>query len=526
MQSGKSPDFDIRHYWGIIQKRRYISLSIALLVLSIFTWGSFIWPKTYQAMSTVAVEKSSLIDPLIKGIGISGNVEELMGNLKNQITSRNIAERVGKKLDLDASAKNTGQYASIIEDIRNNLNVMVMQSGGRQPDSGTALFTITYTGKDPKTVRDIVNTLISEYIEENMGNRTTDAEGAYDFIKNQLLEYKNKVDESDKAIREFREKNPRMIPQNEPALLGKIDALQTTRMESEIRLKEQLRKKENLQKQLSGEKELTVAFVTLEGTPQGKLAYLTSQLMTLQAKYTDNYPEVIKVKHEIEELKRQMAQGKSSKPESSGYETSAMNPIYQQLREELARTDADVDSLKARIGELSRQQGKMDALLGQMPKEQEEWSKLQRDKNVFQKIYDELLTKLENAKVSKDLQVTNKSGAFRVVDPAILPQLPIKPNRVAMILLGILAGILSGVGAAFGLENLKPTFKDEGTIESTLKVSVLASIPKIITEDDKASSQKLDRRILIGTSAYLVVIALVLMEEVLNRYLGIRIINF
>jgi succinoglycan biosynthesis transport protein ExoP len=168
----------------------------------------------------------------------------------------------------------------------------------------------------------------------------------------------------------------------------------------------------------------------------------------------------------------------------------------------------------------------MDALLGQMPREQEEWSKLQRDKSVSQKIYDELLTKLENAKVSKDLQVTNKSGAFRVVDPAILPQLPIKPNRVAMILFGILAGILSGVGSAFGLEYLKPTFKDEGTIESTLKVPVLALIPEIITEDDKASAQKLDRRIFIAAAAYLAVIALVLTEEVLNRYLGIRIINF
>ena len=526
MQAGKSSDFDIRYYWGLIRKRRYIALSVSLLVLSIFTWGSFILPKAYQARSTVAVEKSSLLDPLMKGVGISSNVEGLLGNIKNQITSRNIAERVVKKLDLDAHTKNTGQYESTIEEVRSNLNVMVMQSGGKQADSGMALFTITYTGQDPKTVRDVVNTLISEYIEENMGYRTTDAESAYEFIKNQLLEYKNRVDESDKGIREFREKNPRMIPQNEPALLGKIDALQTTRMESEIRLKEQLRKKENLRKQLSGEKELTVAFVTRQGTPQVRLDYLNNQLMTLQAKYTDNYPEVIKVKHEIEELKRQLAQGKNSKPEDSGSETSAMNPLYQQLREELAKTDADADSLRARIAELSRQQGKLDSLLGQMPKEQEEWSKLQRDKNVSQKIYDELLTRLENAKVSKDLQVTNKTGNFRVIDPAILPQLPVKPNRVAMIMLGIVAGIFSGAGAAFGLEYLKPTFKDEGQIESTLKVPVLASIPKMITDDDKASAQKLDRRIFIAAAAYFAVIALVLAEEFLKRYLGITIINF
>jgi polysaccharide biosynthesis transport protein len=526
MEAGKSPDFDIRHYWGMILKRKYVSLSVALTVLSIFTWGSFIWPKTYEAVSTVAVEKSSLIDPLIKGVGVSSNLEGVLGNLKNHITSRNIIERVMKKIDLDSNAKNASQYESAIDGIRNNLNITVMENKGRQTDSGTALFTISFTGKNPKTVRDIVNTLVSEYIEENMGHRSTDAEGAYDFIKNQLLEYKTKLEESDKAIREFREKHPRMIPQNEPVLLGKIDGLQTARMEAEIRLKEQLRKKENLQKQLSGEKELTVAYVTREGTPQGRLDYLNNQLITLQAKYTENYPEVIKVKHEIDDLKRQLAQSKTSKSESSGSETSAMNPIYQQLRQDMAKTDADVDSLRARVAELSRQQGKLDSLLGQMPKEQEEWSKLQRDKNVYQKIYDELMDKLENAKVSKDLEVTNKTGAFRVVDPAILPPLPVKPNRVIMILLGFVCGILSGIGVVLGLENLKPTFQNEGSIESLLKVPVLALIPKINTEEDKLLTKKLDRRIMIATASYLAVIGLVLTEEILKRYAGITIINF
>jgi len=145
---------------------------------------------------------------------------------------------------------------------------------------------------------------------------------------------------------------------------------------------------------------------------------------------------------------------------------------------------------------------------------------------VSQKIYDELLGKLENAKVSKDLEVTNKAGSFRIVDPAILPPLPVKPNRVLMILSGIFAGILAGVGTVFGLEYLKPSFKDEASIESLLKVHVLATIPKIISEEDKLNAQKLDRRVIIAASAYLLVIGLILMEEFLYRYAGIKIINF
>ena len=516
----KSLDFDLRHYWGIILRKRYIALAIAFSVLTIFTLASFIMPKTYEAKATVAIDKSSLLDPLIRGLGMSSNVESGLSNLKNNITSRNILERVVKKLDLDVHTKNPSQYEALIEGIRQKLNVTVL--GSKQTGYGTALFIISHRGEDPKISRDIVNTLVSEYIEENMGHRVSDASGAYEFIKNQLEEYKNKLEESDKAVRDFRERHPHMVPQNDTSLLQRIESLQNSRMEAEIRLKEQIRKKESLQKQLVGEKELTVAFVTGEGSPQARLNYLNNQLITLTSKYTDNYPEVIKVKTEIEELKSKM----TVPVKNSGTETSAINPIYQQLREELTRTDTEVESLKARLGELLRQQSAIETRMGQMPKDQEEWVKLQRDRNVFQRIYDDLLGKLENAKVSKDIEVTNKAGSYRIVDPAILPPLPLKPNRVTMILFGIFAGILAGVGTVFGLEYLKPSFKDEGSIVTMLKVHVLASIPQIVTEEDKLSAQKLDRRIMIAASAYLVVIGLILTEEFFLRYVGIKIINF
>jgi len=521
----KSNDFNIQLYWGMILEKKYIAIAVALAVLSVFTWGSLILPKTYEAESVVAVEKGSIIDPLIQGLGVSSSLESGLINIKNHMTSRNIVERVMKKLDLDVKVKQPNQFEAFVDGIRNNLNVKVLQ-GSRQADSGTALLIISYKGNEPKAVRDIVNTLVSEYIEENMGYRTSDVQGAYEFIKNQLLEYKNKVEELDKAIREFREKHPKMIPQNETSILGKIENLQTAKMESDIRLKELIRKKENIQKQLTGEKELTVAFVTREGTPQARLNYLNNQLVTLTAKYTDNYPEIIKVKHEIEELKKGIAREKAPGVETEGSETSTLNPIYQQLREEFSKTDTEVESLRTRVAELSRQQRELEQRLGQMPKEQEEWSKLQRDKNVSQKIYDELLQKLENAKVSKDLEVTNRGGSFRVVDPAILPLLPAKPNRVMMILLGLLFGSLSGIGAVLGLEYLKPSFKDEGSIETLLKVPVLATIPQITTEEDKLTARKQDRRVFIATAAYLFIIGLVLTREFLYRYVGINILNF
>jgi len=518
-------DFNIQMYWGMILKKKYIALTVALAVLSIFTWGSFIWPKTYEASSTVLIEKSSIIDPLISGVGISGGIEDRLSNLKDNITSRSLLERVVNKLNIADNAKNQAQIEALITKIRTNLNITAQ----RAPESGNGginLFRVSYRGDNPMVVRDTVNILVSEYIEDNLGSRRSDVYGAYEFIQSQLLEYKGKLEESDRAVREFRERNPRMVPQSEPTVLGRLESFQTSRIEAEIRLKELLRKKDNLHKQLSDEKELTVAFVTREGSPQARLHHLNSQLMLLMTNYTDNYPEVIKVKSEIEELKKQIAQAKDSRTEESGSETTAMNPIYQQLKEEMSRTDAEIESLRARAGELSRQQQEAQGILGRMPKEQEEWSKLQRDRNVFQNIYDDLLQKLENARVSKDLEVSNKTGSFKIIDTAILPTLPVQPNRVIMILLGLLFGSLSGIGVGVGLEYLKPSFKDVGSIETLLRVPVLATIPQITTEEDKLSARERDRRVIIATAAYLFIIGLLLTREFLYRYIGINILNF
>ena len=499
-----------------------MALSVFLSVLSILTWGSFFWPKTYEAASTVFIERSSIIDPLIKGVGVYASIEERLRTLKNSVTSRNIIERVTKKLDMDVKSKDPEKYEGLIENIRKNLDISIKGERGGEAD----LFIISYRDSDPKTARDLVNTLVSEYIEENVGYRRSDTYSAYEFIQGQLSEYKTKLEESDRLIREFREKNPQMVPQSENAVLNRIETFQSGRIESEIKLKELMRKRESLQKQLSGEKELTVAFVTREGSPQSRLDYLNNQLAVLMGKYTPMHPEVLKVKGEIEELQRQIDQGKTAPTEGSHSETASMNPIYQQLKEDLVKTDTEIESLRARSSELQRQQQQAQSIIGQMPKEQEQWAKLQRDRNVYQKIYDDLLEKLENARVSKDLELTNKNPTFRVVDAAILPLHPIKPDKVKMTLLGIFLGIVAGVGAVVGLDYFKNSFKEEDSVEERLKIPVFASIPQIITKEDMAATKKLDRKVFTAAGAYLVIIGLVLVHEALYQYMGINLLKF
>ncbi len=524
----RPPEFDLKRHLAIIRKRRYPAVFVALLVCSLFTWGSFLWPESYEASSTVFIERGSLMTPLLQGVGVSGGMEERLRNLSDGIKSRNIIDRVIKDLDLDVDVHSPDQYDSLVRSIRENLSVALSTDRSRR---SVDRFKVSFRGGDPKTVRDLVNTIVNEYINENLKYTRTDAYEVYDFIKDQLLDYKKKLEESDSAIRAFRERHPNMIPRSEATILARVEKFQTDRIATEIRLKELMKKRENLRKQLSGEKELTVAFVSREGTPLDKLNYLNNQLMLLMTKYTENYPAVIKLKAEIEELKREIARkspgpGGDAGMDGTGSETSAINPIYQSLKEDLAKTDAEIESLKERSAELLRQQKIAQGILGRMPREQEEWSKLQRDRNVYQKIYDDLLVKLQNAQVSKDIQFSNKAATFRVVDPAYLPLYPVKPDRVKMIMLGLFLGIAAGIASVYLLENLSGTFSDETAVEKRLALPVLASIPTMLTEEEKERTRRRDMKVFAVAGLYLLVILAALAEEILYRYLGIKLIDF
>ncbi len=517
MEEENSATFDIDEYVRIIRKRRYLVISVALGILSLLTWGSFIWPKTYESSSNIIIDKSGISNPLGD---TSKQDEDRLLYIQNTIMSRSFIEQVIKKIGLDKYTKNEAQYNGLVATIKKNLKLTIGGAGSVGLPPGQDYFTVAYRGRDPKGVMNFVDVLVKELISENAGLQRSEAIGAYNFIDDQLSLYKKQIDDTDKAIQEFRAKHPNMIPQNDGTIVGRIENYQTAQINATIELKELQRRRENLQKQLSGEKEMTA----------GRLDQLNNELTLLLTKYTEDYPEVIKVRNEIREIQKRRSQSTKTDPENSagdgaGSEMKALNPAYQQIKEDLLKTDTEIDSLKARLSELANQQSEERSMLGQMPKEQEEWKKLQQDQSTYQKVYDDLLQKREGARVSKNLENTDKTMNFRIFDPPSMPVVPVSPNRVILILVGIVLGIAAGVGSAVGLDKLDHSFKEEETVRDVLKLPVLATIPSIVTEADVQAEAKLDKKIYTAAIAYLSLIGIVFVGEVLYRYAGITIMH-
>ena len=512
---------DLKRYWALVLQRRYLALSIAVAVLSICTLAGFIMPKVYESSSTILIQRSAMVNPLSQGPGEAGTTDIGIATMQDVITSEDTIDRVIKKLGIDAGDIKSPRHQGLVKGIKAHISVTVKSGGGREVADS---FKISYRGHDPKNVRDVVNALLEAYIDETSGYRRSDAAGAVVFLKSQLSEYKDKMEESDKAITEFRRKYPNLVLQTEGAATSGTESFQTQKIDADIKVKELMYKRENLRKQLSGEKELSASIVPTEGSPQARLNYLNNQLVILTTKFTDKHPEVLKTKAEIEDLKRQMARARTSR--ANGADTTSTNPIYQQLKEELNRTDMELESWRTRSSAFARQQQLAKGVMGGKPKEQEEWTRLQRDRTVFQHIYDDLLKKLETARVSKDIELTDNSTKFKVVDQATLPVFPVSPDPVKFILFGIFFGIVSGAGVVIGIDYLNDSFKDEDFIEKSLNIPVLVAIPSVVVESDVIAMKQLDKKVIIATSAYLSLILLLLFIEFLQRYVGMTILPF
>jgi polysaccharide chain length determinant protein (PEP-CTERM system associated) len=507
---------NIKEYWQVILRRRYLFISVSLLCLSIVVWGSFFMPKIYEAKSTVFIE-SNVIKDLVRGIVVTPSMEERLRVLTFEMISRSMLLKVIDALDLDVMAKSQAEIESTIKKFQEDTKITV---------KGKDLFIVSYRGRDPKKVRDYVNTLISKYIEENTSSKREEAFSANQFLSEQINYYKKKLEESEERLARFRRDKGVYLAIDERVVVASIREYENEMERVDMEIKKLEAKKEKISQQLSGEEPLTLAMINREESSlSARLKSLEQNLPMLLAKYTENYPEVIRTRAEIETIKRQIeAQKQNQNPEQFSKselssETSIMNPVYQQLKEEFFRTESEIDSLKAKLTILNNRLKRSESELKNIPEDRKELATFQRDRDTYQGIYEQLLARLGQAEVSEQMEIQDKGTTFRIVDPAILPTRPVSPNRVKLTLFGIFAGVVAGIGAVLLREYLDSSIRDIDTLKSHFGLQVLAVVPGIITKQDIEKKRKLDRRVYGFSIAYLLVIGGLFVKEVINKFL-------
>jgi polysaccharide chain length determinant protein (PEP-CTERM system associated) len=498
----ESSELDLKKYLNLLYRMRVVFICTALVIMTAAFVVSYVLPKQYEAKSTVFIERN-VINELIKDIAVTPSMGDRLKVLSYAITSRNILTKVANELGVNLEG---ATFDSFIAELQKDTNIKMKDMD---------LFVVSYRGEDPKFASDYINTLVRLYIEENVSSKREEAYGANRFLSEQIKFFKEKLDAVETDVINFRKEKGVFVAVSETGIVEEIKKAQDELDAIRIQKREVEARRATIKKQLAEEKPYTVAMYS-RGSLSDRMAVLQKKMNELSTTYTKDYPEVIKVRAEIESLK-QMAKEKpetEEKPEDASSEMSTLNPIYQQLREESTKSERELAALSAKEEHLRGLLGSKQSYLRNIPAEKTKLSELEMERNTYKRIYEELVARLGQSEVSKQMEVQDKTATFRIVDPAMVANAPISPNRVNIMLLGLIAGLAGGAGVVFGLDFLNKSAKGVGALKD-FGIPVLAVIPIIKDSQEMLRARKKDVLTYSIAGAYLAfLIALVALESI------------
>lgn len=466
-------------------------------------------PDYYQASARVFVDTQSILRPLMTGIAVQPNIEQQVSMLSRTLISRPTVERLVRIADLDLGSHSKAATDAIVDAVTKSINI---KSTGRDN-----LYTLSYRDTNPDKAQRVVQALLTIFVESSLGATRQDSDSARRFLDEQIKTYEGKLSEAEGKLKVFKLRNIEM--QSQAGLDSAGRAAEVDNLLSQARL--DLREAESARAAAARQLEAMRAQVAQSlGSPVSEIqtpevdARITTQkqnLDTLLQRYTDEHPDVVRTRallaelegqkrREIEELRRKVQQGGS-------VPVAQTNPAVQEMNRAYSAAEVQVASLRARVVEFESRARRMHEQLKVAPQLEAELAQLNRDYQVHQKNYADLVARRESAMMSGKLENTSNVAEFRVIDPPRVEPKPVAPNRPLLMPLSLLAAIAAGLGVAFLLSQVRPVFFDAATLRQVTRLPLLGVVGLIPNDEQRRRESRSLKRFIIASIAFLLLYA-------------------
>lgn len=455
-------------------RRLALVVMFAMVALTALAIG-VVWPKKYVSSTTILVQEDNIIQPLMEGRAVATSVTDRARIAREVVFSRRI---------LQSALENAGSLADDSSPIERERMAENVKAATQVTNAGENLIRIAYTDSDPERALVVARTFAEMFMEESLANKERESREAYEFIADRVDEYHRKLTTAEERLKLYRAENLDARPGTEADVNTRVTQLRGAIETARTNLSELQMRERAIQQQLAGEAEVA-ASQNRETQNRIRIAELTAELDRLLLSYTDEYPDVVRLRHQIEDLQRE-ADAEANRREASqaaGGEGDAdsrvviVNPLYVQLRGDLARVRGDMAALGARINDNEALlQGELDR--GRRVADSEaSLAELTRDYEVNRDIYQDLLRRRENARVSMSLDAEKRGLTFKIQEPAALPLQPTGLRFVHFALAGVGLGAAIPIGLLFALLRFDPRVRSATVLSKELAVPILVSVP-------------------------------------------------
>jgi len=453
----------------------------------------------YVSESLILIQPRGVPEDFVKDL-IAGSTEQRLSAIEKTVLSR-----TNLLLILDQFEANLPEVRRLNGDqkvlkLREEIKVAFEAERRMGVNLPLTYFRISYQNRNPELAQQIASKLTSLFIEQDTRVRDRGVAGTTEFFSEELDKVAEQLKQSDAKLAALKRQHMNELPAQLETNLRTLDRLNLQKQANGESLDRSATLRLNLERLLSE----TPPLIPQE-TPRSRGTLVENPLVesyrkkeldyrVLSAKYTSSHPDVQRAKAELERLKKEIPpEDLIQLRKETAAETSPVmvpNPVYQNLTAQLRELKTEFEIREREKKWIDSEIAKYSERVQNAPAREQDMAAVLRSNGELTKQYEDLKSKLAQAKLSQSLESGQRGSQFVVIDPANYPLLPAKPNKLLVILAGMVMSLVTGVCVAAGVDLLNQKIWTQTELEQLFDVQVLAEIPEIITDADVSLVRK------------------------------------
>ena len=457
------------------RRRKWLAIAVFGIVFAGAVTAVASLPNLYKASATVLIERPRISEAFVR-TSVTAELETRIQTIHRQVMSRQRLTDVINRLGLYPEWRGLVSIDTLVDRLRQEAQLRlqgVEQSTGR---TETIAFTLSYSGRNPDMVARVANTLAAFYIDGNTQNREQQATETADFLEARLADAKRELDQQADREKQTKQRQTTELHQIEVSLTA-LERLNTQlRLNNEAQMRA-LERRERLELQLA-DAESAPAAAPAADSPAAQLLKLREQLAQLRRQYSDQYPEVIRLRAEIAALEPEASDGG---PGGNISAAAPATPARLAAKQALSNADNELRSLKAEEASLRTMIASHEARVDSAPASRLPVDDTSREYDALNERYQALMKRFEEAHLAENLERGQNTEQFRILDSAIAPLQPAAPSRFWLLLMGLAGALACGLATMIAAEKLDTTFHSADDLQTFTNLPTLARIRLIPT---------------------------------------------
>ena len=350
-------------------------------------------------------------------------------------------------------------------------------------------------------------------------------ESARTFLENQITEYETKLKQADQRLADYKTQHYDVLAATGANFMGRLDSTRQNMMAAKTKLENAMVMRDQIRAGLAA----TPQFLSVDSAPQvvinggggntagtsrARVQQLKRELANLQAKYTDQHPDVTAAKRALESAEAELEADQNAPPAAAaahgGDHGSVSNPVYEQLRVRLIQAEGEVAQETSQLKAIKDEADRLEGLAVTAPRIEADLTDLTRETGVLKAKYEELLGRRESARISEAVETSGDKVQFRIIEAPQVPAAPSFPNRPLLASLVLVAGIGFGCGVVFLLHKIDDTVGSGAAIAEEFNVRVLGSVSKVENPARMAERRRSGKRFAIASAGLVCTFGLVM----------------